>query len=460
MPEELLIEGNVVDLKMIYDSKITAGYSGGITMIPEFKDGFKRIMLGYKKTIVVIDRSCSMKAKNKWPEVKQSISTLKLGGGNISFVFFDDGIDGIYPLETVDIDENDQVRASGTMIYPRGNTNVTAGLIRAVACVMEDPDFLHKDNKIILFTDGFPTTPVKKEHIEELLEITGFSHVPHDMTNAIHSVANGFGNRVVNDQLLLFCKLFTVLPIDLYIFGLGFGRRDEGLLNQCINVAYGNPMEQGINENEETGRICLPTPNHQLASYEGILITMAVQEGSGTMPEMQVKAIIKEMASSIDVFMIHDVSGDRRVDVEPATVIEKNDLILEKSFNVVQVSNPDKSSFCLYIDANTSCGDNTFEVVASINGIPLHAGFMNISILPMEGTPEFGETEAAIVDTHENLKDVFGEIVSITENLEGKRWESIEELERDMAFYDDKLQDISVYMTRSGIILNNEDQEG
>ena len=107
---------------------------------------------------LVIDRSGSMAAADKMSRVKEALQTLigKLRPQDlVSLIIFDDAAEVV--LAATPLGNGDEHRRAIERIYPRGSTNINAGLLLGYQEVLRNvrPDYT---NRVLLLTDGIANT--------------------------------------------------------------------------------------------------------------------------------------------------------------------------------------------------------------------------------------------------------------------------------------------------------------
>ncbi|MCP4616939.1 MAG: VWA domain-containing protein, partial [Bradyrhizobium sp.] len=103
---------------------------------------------------LVIDRSGSMSAPDKWPYLQQSLRVFfrSLGPDDIvAVVGYDDEAEVVLPAQRVG--DYGWIEWTIERLYPRGSTNLHAGLMLGFQEVDKNFD-VRRNNRVILLTDG------------------------------------------------------------------------------------------------------------------------------------------------------------------------------------------------------------------------------------------------------------------------------------------------------------------
>ena len=454
--ERIILGNESMDLAVEHDSKVTAGYSIGVSASLSFKNEFKTMLERYKKTIVVIDRSGSMSNYDRWDQVVQAVKTLIGGSSNVKYIFFNESVTGVLDKTTVNVNKANWIEStSNGIIRPSGNTNIARGLFGSIEEILSDNGHAGKENNVILFTDGQSNQPFSE--MGRLEELTRDNSVDQGTGSKIMDLIPflNHNSEEPTKQLVDFCKLFDILSIGLHVFGVGIhdNERYKELLNHCVNVSRGFDIDAiEIKENEDDYFLIMPSPNDPRSSNFSFLITNEVFTNSGLIPSLKVQLRFVGLAGKITVSMIKDNTNDGNENIDVDSVVDGSDIVIEKKFSNVKIQDVPTMHFSLYVGKDTVIGQKEIPVSIKINDFDLPEFTMNVDVEvnTYNPIPVDDAVEATRLNYYTRLSGDLDSVAKILTDLEKKEWKNTIEIKKYIEDTRTKLNSLKVTVEEHG----------
>jgi hypothetical protein len=361
-----------------HDDEIPAGKrsNAGIGIAAVISDDFIETVQSQKNFVFLFDRSGSMDTNDKWPEVIQSINTIKNtpGTDNFTCIFFNTDMivvkmsDVIIPV-IIDgtLDKKSITTINGREIKANGGTDIVRALMEALNIIVKKPDYRAMDNRVILFTDGMPEGSVKVTGSLTALLGKGFSDAIEESIASLVTDVNAIndtGRIFDNEQLRKFPKVYRTFFLPLHVFGIGItDPLYKNVLNDCVNNSTSN--NRTIQENDAVDLLKLPAPGTPFYNNSSFLATRIVNERATMMPVLKTTARFFGIAALVD--SISDISDDKGMPVDMKVAIQGDDILLEKEYTNAKLRDPPETLYNIVFKELAPCVLD-MKLLIDING--------------------------------------------------------------------------------------------